>query len=120
MYLGATSPNVKKRQAIEKRIVLSLIDELLAARSVGAQQLFMLSVDDGGDDETPATRDREAIVKAIMETDEDYLHVWFNGRRFGWVRLVYGNDGWDVICDYTVNLEPVMAQTIALAKQLED
>jgi hypothetical protein len=33
----------------------------------------------------------------------------------GWVRFVYGNDGWDVVSDYTTNLEPHMKNADKLA-----
>ena len=48
---------------------------------------------------------------AVMLADEDTLLVHRprpdqgDYERLGWVKLVYGNDGWDVICDYTVPLE---------------
>jgi len=56
------------------------------------------------------------ILAELMETDEDYLEIFntattaddgtaIDGKRHGWVRFVYGNDGWDVINDYTTNLE---------------
>jgi hypothetical protein len=48
------------------------------------------------------------------------LHRRFDTRRsFGWVRFIYGNDGWDVINDYTTNLEPVIAGVNALAEKME-
>lgn len=34
-------------------------------------------------------------------------------------RIIYGNTGFDVINDYTTNLETVLAGTNALADQLE-
>ncbi len=36
----------------------------------------------------------------------------------GWVYIVLGNDGWDVISDYHANLEKFMPKTLALAKEL--
>lgn len=115
MYLGATDPRVKARQAIEKRIVLHLIDELLA-------QGFKLAVYDG-EEEHAATTSRLKLIQDVMNTDEDYLIVYpanadQSSDRLGWVKLVYGNDGWDVISDYTVNLEANIAKTNALADKL--
>lgn len=55
----------------------------------------------------------------MFATDEEYILVWFtkpiadpdestDNRPNAWVKLVYGNDGWDVICDYTINLETII------------
>lgn len=41
-----------------------------------------------------------------------------NGNRKGWVRFVYGNDGWDVMNDYTTNLEDVLKEVNAYADSL--
>jgi hypothetical protein len=38
-------------------------------------------------------------------------------KEFGWVRFIYGNGGWDVINDYTTNLEPWMTNVDAIADQ---
>lgn len=94
----------------ERVIVLKLIDTLLAAG-------FELSVNDG-EENHPWTTDRAAVIDAILNTDEDTLRVRKDGRT-GWVLLVYGNGGWDVICDYTVWLEDVLAPVMALAEELE-
>jgi hypothetical protein len=46
----------------------------------------------------------------LMSTDEDYLMVYEPGKkeRLGWIHLVYGNDGYDVVSDYTTNLEALV------------
>ena len=33
----------------------------------------------------------------------------------GWVYLVFGNDGWDVISDYTTNLEFLMGEALKIS-----
>ena len=109
-----TIPNAaaRARITIERKIVLRLIDDLLAA---GCE----LSVFDG-EELYPSTTDRAAVIDAVMNTDADTLMV----RRArdglkGWVELVYGNDGWDVISDYTVSLEPLLAGVNGHASSLE-
>jgi hypothetical protein len=42
-----------------------------------------------------------------------------DGQRLGWMRFIYGNDGWDVLADYTVNLEPLMPAVNELTDKLE-
>jgi hypothetical protein len=45
----------------------------------------------------------------LHEKDSDTWH--------GWVLFIYGNDGWDVISDYTCNLEPIMGPANELSEQ---
>lgn len=52
--------------------------------------------------------DGAKIMSALMATGEDTLHVYSGDRLVGWVKLVYGNDGHDVIHDYTISLENEM------------
>jgi hypothetical protein len=110
MYLGATDPAVKRRQAIEKRIVEAVVDEAL-------KQGYELSVDDG-EETHPATTERAKVIDAIMETDEDYLTLLKNGVEIGWVRFVYGNEGWTVISDYSDN--DVTRSVIASAEKIAE
>jgi len=109
--IDITDPGVRKRVAIERLIVLALIDHALA-------EGYELSVHDG-EERHPWTTDRAEVVAAIMETDEDHLRFRKNKKNAGWVRLVYGNDGWDVIADNTLNLEGLLAPIEKLALSLE-
>ena len=93
----------------ERAIARAAIAGILAAG-------YTISVDDGEEIVLRQSTDAKKIFDAMFSTDEDYLHVHKadaparqNTREaFGWVRFVYGNDGWDVICDYTVNLESAL------------
>lgn len=113
------SKAVQKRQAIEKRIAVAAIDQLLSAG-------FSLGVYDGEEITIHHSKDKKAIVNALFTTDDDRLFVYFDDtnpsdtRPNAWVYLVYGNDGWDVISDYTVNLEAHLTEAIALADKLAD
>jgi len=92
--------SVKMRRMVEREIATAIVDSLLAAG-------FRISVDNG-DDRTSPYRDQKTIMKALFYTDEDRLFVYKDcdgDNWFGWAYLVYGNDGWDVLSDYTVNLE---------------
>lgn len=101
--------NVRIRASIERRIVRKTVDALLAAG-------YALQTDQGGGELTPATptRDREVIFDALVETDDEHLLATKGDEQQGvkhtkgWVYFVYGNDGWDVISDYTTNLEQVL------------
>jgi hypothetical protein len=111
---------------VEKKIYTKVIDVLLGAG-------FGLSVDNGdnssGSDsdyeyEIKNSTNREDILKAMYLCDEDRLFVHnLSDAPFGWVYFVYGNDGWDVISDYTVNLEKYIgegSQVDKLMKMYED
>jgi hypothetical protein len=104
------------RLNIERDIVLRTVAHLLAAG-------YYLNIANGGDGEELAAPSRNVsdIVLALMETDDEFLTVYQNAadqRRFGWVRFVYGNDGWDVISDYTVNLEEALAPVNAYVTEV--
>ena len=95
---------------IEDLIVRNAVHELL-------YQGFTLSVDYGGDDfEFDWSRDAEAVIAELMNTDEDRLLARAGDTIKGWIHFVYGNDGYDVICDMTVSLEPYLPDTLALAE----
>lgn len=103
---------VKARQRVEQTISLAAAKALLNAG-------YLLGVNDGEETTLRYSRDIEAVKQALFTTDEDYLLVWDDAdqddplnaaanddpRPDYWVRLVYGNDGWDVISDYSVSLE---------------
>lgn len=113
-------PYIKARIAIEKRIAKQCIFDLLAAG-------YCITVHDGEADCLVHSRDAKAILAAMRSTDDDVLKVYAprpdnpdEMQSMGWVYFVYGNDGWDVINDYTTNLESVLARTNALIKTLEN
>lgn len=93
--------SVKMRQEVERKIAEATVNSLLQAG-------FAISVDNGGNEyELASSKDSAAILAAMFLCDEDRLYTHRDGESdpFGWVYFVYGNDGWDVINDYTVNLE---------------
>ncbi len=110
------SPSVKRRQRTEETIVLAVAQVLLDAG-------YLLGVDDGEETTIHHSSDIHAIQKALFTTDEDYLYVYElksndDPRPDYWVRCVYGNEGWDVICDYSsaVDLDPYLGDGTAIAE----
>lgn len=94
------------RIAIENDVVTRTVDALLAAG-------YALTIrEDVWRPEVP-TRDRALILAELEETDDDVLVAIREGDTRGWVRFVYGNDGWDVICDYSSRLEGVLTDVNA-------
>lgn len=84
--------------------------------------VFFITVNDGEEDVLLDSRDINAIFKAMMTTDEDYLLVSRETKstRYGWVRFIYGNSGWDVINDYTTNLEETLKLTNKLIEEMSE
>jgi hypothetical protein len=109
----ARACSVCNRIDVESDIVTRVVDALLAAG-------YRLKVDDGESYRPEkATADRERILDELMEVDDEYLRAVHDGAPAnGWVRFVYGNDGWDVISDYTINLESVLAPVNDYADKL--
>jgi len=99
--------HVCQRIAVEHDICTRMVDALLASG-------FSLNVNNGGQDDElmQASRNRSAILAAMFATDVEHLRVYKDtGARMiavGWILFVYGNDGWDVISDYTTNLDAVL------------
>jgi hypothetical protein len=104
----------EKRIAIERRIAKAVAKDLIAAG-------FQVTVNDGEEDVLERSTNVLAILGAMFSTDWDYLRVYLPGKRpvQGYVHIVYGNDGYDVVSDYTTNLEDVLKASTALADKLE-
>lgn len=102
------------RQETERKIASQCINDLHNAG-------YALTVYDGEEETVQRSLDHNEVLGALMTTDEDYLFVHRPGElaHFGWVRFIYGNDGPDVINDYTTNLEDVLTKTMALADEEE-
>jgi hypothetical protein len=106
--------NVSTRKEMERAIVQQVVASALAAG-------YALSVNNGGDEpEISPTTDQKLVMDTLFATDDEHLLFIKDGREVGWVYFVYGNDGWDVINDYTTNLESVLEQADALADQYAD
>jgi len=86
-----------KRIMIERRICFALIKQVLADGHA-------LSVFDSEEWTVKSSRDEKLIRAALFTTDGDELVVRdLDNKRLGWFQLTYGNDGYDVIGDYTAN-----------------
>lgn len=108
--------DIRLRQLIERAVVRQAITDLLAAGHT-------ISLNNGGDqDEVSLSTDLAALMASIQETDEEYLLVYPKDAdgtsRQGWIRLIYGNDGWDVMNDYTTNLGVAINKADTLASEL--
>lgn len=85
----------KRRQRIERSIVRQIVKDALASG-------YSISLDNG--DGPELTNDKlRGIMHQMFATDEERLYLYKDGCCKSWVYLVYGNDGYDVICDYSDN-----------------
>jgi len=95
--------SVKLRIELEAKIFRKACKALIEAG-------YELRLYDGEEITTPKTKDVKVMMDAQATTDEDCIFVYNPGEkeRIGWVIFTYGNDGYDVISDYTTNLEDVL------------
>lgn len=108
--LTGNSAAVRARQAIEHMIAESAVREILSHQG-------RITVDDGEEKVLKRSTDLDSILKAMFSVDEERLFIAgpHADRYFGWVFFVYGNDGWDVISDYTTSLDDWLTKTNAIA-----
>lgn len=95
--------NVKMQQRVEREIVMATVDALLAAG-------FNISVDNGASEAGTEyacyeTTNRKEIESVLYQTDEDTLYAKSRQGMSGYVIFIYGNEGPDVMSDYSTNLE---------------
>lgn len=114
-FVTADSPAVKARQRIEIAIAKAFVDAALAAK-------YSIVIDNGDGNEQPAEQTTDAVLKIMFQTDDEYVYLT-HGDATGdiieaWVHFVYGNDGWDVISDYSVCLEPLMQGEVKRLQEL--
>lgn len=118
----APTPELPPNQIIENKIMRKAIAALLDAG-------FVVTVNDSEEDTLVHSTDAKAIFAAMKTTDEDRLRAYSiksdNGvdldepKYRGSIFFVYGNDGPDVICDYSVSLEEALAPVNEYADTLD-
>lgn len=112
------------RRRVEKDILARTVDLLLAAN-----YRLAVSLERGHDVDKMllGSRDRDKIIEEAFAGDDCHIFAQpaegptvEDGRvvSAGWVYMVYGNDGWDAISDYTVNLEGALKPVLDYAESL--
>ena len=106
--------NLKRRIAIERKIYSRIVRDALDAG-------FNVSVYDGEEYALKHSTSYAEIMRAGFSTDADALIIHGHIGRVGFISLVYGNCGWDVISDYTATdeMENLLAGANQLANKLE-
>lgn len=115
--------SVQMRQEVERKIVGRFVKDALAKR-----YRLAVSLERGYDTDTMllGSTDKAKIMEEAFAGDECHIFVQptegptiKDGAvvSIGWVYCVFGNGGWDVISDYTTNLEELLAGANAISDQ---
>ena len=98
--------NVKQRKELERKIVEQLLTELI-------EQGFEVRFDDMSGDLPPIVNNVPDAMKQAFSVDEEYLFIYDKLHTYiGHVFLAYGNDGWDAITDYSIDVEKNIQKTL--------
>jgi len=109
------SEEVAIRQVIERTIVTAVVEDALAAG-------YALQEDEDG----LITIDAKEMLDLLFNLDDAFVHFIAVGEEdgvkiedsIGWVRFVFGNDGWDVISDYSLTVEPILARANLISDKI--
>lgn len=108
------SPEIRQRIATERKILRALVTAALEAG-------YQLAVDEGRSEGPDYTRNTRTILDLLQEADEDVLYLRHPETGvLGSVFLVYGNDGYDVIADHTLNITRDIQPALDLADRLAE
>lgn len=111
-HLATCHSSVRLRRLVELAIVRKVATDLIADG-------YLITVDDGDDEPVRNSKDLDAIIDAAFAVDEAYLRVRKPGMPVrSFVRLIYGNTGWDVVSDYGTDLEEVLKPSSEYADQM--
>ena len=105
--------NPSIRMGIEQKIIRRAVTDILGKG-------YKISLYDGGDFTVKRSADLNLILNATQTTDRDMLKVYEGDELIGTIILIYGNDGHDVIADYSLSLEEVLKGASLLADELAD
>jgi hypothetical protein len=105
--------DIQDRIVIERKIVRKAVEVLIDAGC----QLHVLDIDKH--ERNPVfSSDKDKICAELMNCDEEQLFVK-DGKVTCWVYFVYGNDGYDVISDYSSCLEDILQPVVEYAQTFE-
>ena len=115
-HLLVADDPIRLRIVMERAVVRAA-----AAQLIADGWLVRVYYGDSQHGEAGWTRDLRALMDDTGACDEEQLYAKRpkdGGWEQGCVYLVYGNDGWDVLADYTVNLGPSMQPANELSDQI--
>jgi hypothetical protein len=105
-----------KRETMERKICKAAIEGLIEAG-------YTISVFDGEAYPLEYSIDVKEVPDTLFATEDELLEIYRNSNNMeyvGFTRFIYGNDGHDVIADYSKGLEPALKKAIDLADKLAE
>lgn len=99
--------NVKTRISVENQIAKKVVKDLLA------EGLNLHVISEG--DRLLTSKDEKEILSLVLDLEEVSLQTVD-----GYVLLVFGNDGYDLIVDYSLSLEETLAEALKVSRRLEE
>lgn len=112
--------NVKTRQEIEKRIAREILRAAVIDFGCSVDLYDDMSGRNGGELVIENSTDVNTVLGEMFSTDSDLIVINKDGKEKGWIQLVYGNDGYDVIHDYVTRLEDLLTSALALSDKLAE
>lgn len=103
-----------KSETQENTIIRAVVKKLIKAG-------FTIAVHNGEDLSLERSTDLEAILGSLRATGSDMLiadHTEQQSR--GAVLLVYGNDPFEVIADYSLSIETHLQKALDIAREIEE
>ena len=98
--------------SLEVQVITRAVNDLVAAG-------YVISVNDGQEIVVRGSVDTKTIMAALFSVDEERLIARQPGVQ-GSILLIHGNDGYDVIADYSLSLESALEGANKLADRLSE
>lgn len=109
--------NNELRVQIERTILCKIVDSAL-------REGYLVSISNGGEGmEVDKSSSLITILDHLHNCDVE--HIYFHkedGSFVGSVVMVYGNDGWDAVADYSCNkeIDVILADALEFANRMEE
>lgn len=104
--------NNETARKLENTIIRVFIREAL-------QRGHTITVTTYDEDELTCSSQINKIVDALRATDYDNLRVHDGDKYIGGMLLVWGNDPWEVISDYSVSIEDMVEPAMEKSREIE-
>lgn len=98
------------------RMELTIVDALIEAAKLSGYKLEVVA---GGESDEYGDGEPYDVKTALFDLDDAYVYVLDSeGEDLGWIRLVFGNGGDDLISNYSITLDDFLKPINDLAKSL--
>jgi hypothetical protein len=99
---------------------LAIVDCLIDAAKIAGFTLKIRDFDHYEDSENAYYDHKEDLKDLLFDLDEATVYVFSkeSDKLIGWVYLVFGNSGYDLVSNYTVSIVEFLAPVLELSKKL--